>query len=129
MLELEPTTAPNIGDETTATATLHGSRTAVHAKLIGPHTKLIGLVTTWAKGKERYADLRSRARSPSAHELVTRMSTAAEVEFANVAREAEAGSLRPLSASWATYCVLGLAMSPAAASFAPQGRAASRMIP
>ena len=36
-------------------------------------TRIIGLITAWSKPKERYADLRSKARTPAAHQLIDRI--------------------------------------------------------
>ncbi len=46
---------------------------AVHAAIAAVRTKLTGLVTAWSQAKELYADLRSRARTPKARQLVARI--------------------------------------------------------
>jgi hypothetical protein len=51
---------------------------AVQAALTAVHAKIIGLITTWVEANERYADLRSRCRSPSAYALV--MQVCEEIE-------------------------------------------------
>src|SRR5580704_18253016 len=42
----------------------------VHAALLDVRAKIVGLVTAWSHPMERYADLRSRARTPGADKLI-----------------------------------------------------------
>ena len=42
----------------------------VHAALLGVRLKVLGLVKAWSHSMERYADLRSRARTPEADKLI-----------------------------------------------------------
>jgi hypothetical protein len=50
----------------------------VHAALLDVRSKVVGLVRAWSQPKERYADLRSRARTPEAHHLIARIREAIE---------------------------------------------------
>jgi hypothetical protein len=42
----------------------------VHAALLDVRSKIVGLVRAWSQSMERYADLRSRARTPGAEKLI-----------------------------------------------------------
>jgi hypothetical protein len=67
MLEFEPTAFPSTGGETTATETIHAALTAVQAKITG-------LIAARApEALDRYAELRSRCRTPSAEALIWRL--------------------------------------------------------
>jgi hypothetical protein len=46
------------------------TRVVQDAAIVVARTKLLQLISTWSQPNERYADLRSRARSSAAHELV-----------------------------------------------------------
>jgi hypothetical protein len=46
---------------------------AVHEAITELRNRIIGLVTAASHAKERYADLRSKARTPSAHQLIARI--------------------------------------------------------
>jgi hypothetical protein len=52
-----------------SSATAH----ALQAAMTKVHSRIIGLITAWSQTKERYADLRSRARTPEARRLITRI--------------------------------------------------------
>ena len=45
----------------------------VHAALADVRSKIVGLIRAWSQPSERYADLRSRARTPQALELIARI--------------------------------------------------------
>lgn len=46
---------------------------AVHAAVTSVNARIIGLITSWSQAKERYADLRSQARTPEAQLLIFRI--------------------------------------------------------
>jgi hypothetical protein len=46
---------------------------AVHKALVAVLDRMITLVRAWARAKERYADLHSRAHTPAAHQLIARI--------------------------------------------------------
>src|ERR1700738_5231347 len=46
------------------------TRVVQDAAIVVARTKLLQLISTWSQPNERYADLRSRARSSAAYELV-----------------------------------------------------------
>ena len=45
----------------------------VHAALLDVRSKIVSLIRAWSQPSERYADLRSRARTPQALELIARI--------------------------------------------------------
>jgi hypothetical protein len=63
MLDVGPRQDISRNQETTAVQTIYAALTAVPANIIR-------LITIWKNANERFADLRSRCRSPSAHALV-----------------------------------------------------------
>ncbi len=59
--------------QTNKTESNSSAARVAHAALTALYPKIITLITAWAKPKERYADLRSKARTPAAHQLFDRI--------------------------------------------------------
>ena len=105
------------------------------AALTAARRHILKLVIAWAQRTERYADLLSQARTPSARELVFRI-------YDDIAEYEQNASTRvrkrqrrsgekfadAQNVSLGTYCVQAPARRLRLSSIVPQGNPASRMI-